>query len=252
MLYWWSPVEPLDVCWVFCPSVRGLQSILDVCQAYTKSHEIIFNSSNTVCMTFKAKTAKRTVIPLSDIGCTNSKICLPLQIFGDCLTYWVFRWQRHSETTAISILCNNANFSFRCRTQLKMYFFVPSVGPCVYHNYGVISGRHTFTDCVWPITLVAGFHTTCRSEQVLVGRLQVPWNIPTFEALLEKKRAPVSWTIQKVQECMVARFDAVRLLIFVLLVWTLQPHLTVLFWGRVQATTHSYVTSVQPGLASTS
>ena len=64
MLYWWSPVQPLDVCWVFCPSVRGWQSILDVCQAYTKSHGIIFNCSNTLCVTFKAKTVKSTVIPL--------------------------------------------------------------------------------------------------------------------------------------------------------------------------------------------
>ena len=64
VLCWWSAVEPLDVCWVFCPSVLGLQSILDVFQAYTKSHGIIFNCSNTVCMTFKAKTVKSTVIPL--------------------------------------------------------------------------------------------------------------------------------------------------------------------------------------------
>ena len=56
----------------------------------------------------------------------------------------------------------------------------------MYHNYGVISGKHTFTDCVWPVTLVAGLRTTCRSEQVLVGSLQVPRNIPTFEALLKK------------------------------------------------------------------
>jgi len=28
------------------------------------------------------------------------------------------------------------------------------------------------------ITLVAGFHTAYRCEQVLVGGLQVPWNMP--------------------------------------------------------------------------
>ena len=36
-----------DIC-VFCPSVRGLQNILDVCQAYAVSHGIIFNCSKTV------------------------------------------------------------------------------------------------------------------------------------------------------------------------------------------------------------
>jgi len=38
-----------NIC-VFCPSVRGLQSILDVCQADAGLHEIIFNCSKTVCI----------------------------------------------------------------------------------------------------------------------------------------------------------------------------------------------------------
>jgi len=50
---------------VFCPSVRWLQRILDVCQAYAESHGIIFSCNKTLCMTFKAKgritpDAKRT------------------------------------------------------------------------------------------------------------------------------------------------------------------------------------------------
>jgi len=56
-----------DIC-VFCPSVRGMQSTLDVCQAYAGSHEIIFNCSETACMMFKAKTVKSTVIPLLTMG----------------------------------------------------------------------------------------------------------------------------------------------------------------------------------------
>jgi len=32
--------------------------------------------------------------------------------------------------------------------QLKMYFFVPSVQPCMHHNHGVISGSHACKDCV--------------------------------------------------------------------------------------------------------
>ena len=42
-----------DDIYVFWPSAHGLQSILDVCQAYAKLHEIIFNCNKTVCMTFK-------------------------------------------------------------------------------------------------------------------------------------------------------------------------------------------------------
>jgi len=43
----------------FVDDIRGLQSILDVCQVDAGLHEIIFNCSKTVCMTFKAKSAAR-------------------------------------------------------------------------------------------------------------------------------------------------------------------------------------------------
>jgi len=61
-----------DICW-FWQSLRGLQSMLDVCQACAESHEIIFNWSKTVCMTFKTKTAKSTVIPLLILGVLTVK-----------------------------------------------------------------------------------------------------------------------------------------------------------------------------------
>jgi len=35
-----------------------------LCQAFAESHKNIFNYSKTVCMTFKAKSAKSTVTPL--------------------------------------------------------------------------------------------------------------------------------------------------------------------------------------------
>jgi len=59
--------------YVFWPNVRGLQIILDVCQAYAESHEIIFNCSKTVCMTFTAKTAKSAVISLPTLGVQRVK-----------------------------------------------------------------------------------------------------------------------------------------------------------------------------------
>ena len=46
-----------DIC-VFCPSVRWLQRILDVCQAYAESYGIIFNCNKTVCMTLRLKVQK--------------------------------------------------------------------------------------------------------------------------------------------------------------------------------------------------
>ena len=56
-----------DIC-VLCPSVRWLQRILDVCQAYAESHGIIFNCNKTVCMTFKAKSARSTATPVFKLG----------------------------------------------------------------------------------------------------------------------------------------------------------------------------------------
>jgi len=56
-----------NIC-VFCPSVRGLQSILDVCQAYAEPYGIIFTCREIDCMTFKAKSAKSTVIPFLTLG----------------------------------------------------------------------------------------------------------------------------------------------------------------------------------------
>jgi len=41
---------------------------LSVCQAYAESRGNIFNCSKTVCMTFKAKSAKSTVTPLMTNG----------------------------------------------------------------------------------------------------------------------------------------------------------------------------------------
>ena len=53
--------------------------------------------------------------------------------------------------------------------QLKTYFFVPFVHPCMYLNYGVISRSHACRDCGWHIILVAELYATCPGERVLVA-----------------------------------------------------------------------------------
>jgi len=53
--------------------------------------------------------------------------------------------------------------------QLKTYFFVLFVRPCMHHNYGVISGSHACGDCVWHIILDAELCATCSGERVLVA-----------------------------------------------------------------------------------
>jgi len=54
------------------------------------------------------------------------------------------------------------------QTQLKMYFSVRFVRPCMHHKYGGISESHACKDCVWPIILDAELYTTCPGERMLV------------------------------------------------------------------------------------
>jgi len=99
--------------------------------------------------------------------------------------------------------------------QLKMYFFVTFVRPCMHHNYGVISVSHACKDCVWPIILDAELYTTCLGEQVLVVMTrQVQCNSPTFQAVLRKNMHLFLERCRRSNNVVVARFDAVRLFIF--------------------------------------
>jgi len=53
--------------------------------------------------------------------------------------------------------------------QLKTYFLIPFVRPCMHRNYGVISGSHACRYCGWHIILDAELYITCPGERVLVA-----------------------------------------------------------------------------------
>ena len=159
-----------DIC-VLCPSVLWLQRILDVCQAYAESHRIIFNCNKTVCMTFKAESAKSTATPVLKLGGQYIKsvdryrylwIVLDTELSDDKDIQRQLRYQYCASNKL------RASFS-RCSNAVKTYFFVPFVRPCMHLNYGVISGNHACRDCVWHIILVAELYTTCPGERVLVA-----------------------------------------------------------------------------------
>ena len=170
-----------DIC-VFCPSVHWLQNILNVCQAYAESHGNVFNCNKTVCMTFKAKSAKSTVTSLLTLGSQMVKYVNHYKYLGIVLNTEladdkdIQRQLRYQYCTANFFWCSNA---------VKMYFFIPFVSPCMHHNNGVISGSHACRNCVWPMILDAELYTTCPGERVLVA-IRFNVNIPTFEALLRK------------------------------------------------------------------
>ena len=145
-----------DIC-VLCPSVRWLQRILDVCQAYAESHGIIFNCNKTVCITFKAKSAKSTATPVLELDGQYVKSVDRYKYLGILLDTElsddkdIQRQLRYQYCAANKL---RASFS-RCSNAVKNVLFVPFVRPCMHLNYGVISGSHACRDCRWHIILVA-------------------------------------------------------------------------------------------------
>ena len=118
-------------------------------------------------------------------------------------------------------------------TQWKMYSFIPSVGPCMHHNYWCdFRKAYISPDCVRPTTLVAGLCTTCRGERVLVV---IKFSVTFLPLTPYWKNVYLFLERCRVQQCMVARFAAVRLfiLVLVLIIWTLQPYFTLWLSARM-------------------
>jgi len=57
---------------------------------------------------------------------------------------------------------------FKLQMQLKIYFVVPFVLPCMHHNYAELSESDACKYCTWPIILDAELYTTFPGEPVLV------------------------------------------------------------------------------------
>ena len=122
-------------------------------------------------MTFKAKSAKCTVIPVLKLGGQYVKAVDQYKYLGILLDTEL------SDDKDIQRNCDiNIVHQTSCeplfpvvQMQLKTYFFVPFVHPCMHLNYGVISGSHACRDCGWHIILVAELYTICPGERVLVA-----------------------------------------------------------------------------------
>jgi len=175
-----------DIC-VLCPSVHWLQRILDVCQAYAESHGIIFNCKKTVCMTFKAKSARSTATPVLTLGGQNVNsvdqykylgILLDTELSDDKDIQGQLRYQ-YCATNKL-----RASFS-RCSNAVKNVLFRSSCTP-VYASQIWCNFRKS---CMQKLRVAYNFG--CRSLYNLpcrasVSSHQVQCNIPTFEALLRK------------------------------------------------------------------
>ena len=54
----WSITFYADDLVLICPSLNGLQKLVDICSEFSTSHEIVFNSKKTVCMSFLPSSLK--------------------------------------------------------------------------------------------------------------------------------------------------------------------------------------------------
>ena len=173
-----------DIC-VFSPNVRSLQRILDVCQAYAEWHGIVFNCNKTVCMTFKAKSAKSTATPLLNVGGQYVKPVDQCQYLGIVLDTElsddkdIQRQLRYQYCAANQL---RASFS-RCSNAVKNVLF-PSFCTPIYASQLWCNFRKS---CMQRLRVAYNFG--CRARHNLPWRAsvsshQVQCNIPTFEALL--------------------------------------------------------------------
>jgi len=180
-----------DIC-VFCPSVRWLQRILDVCQTYAESHGIIFNCNKTVCMTIKAKRAKSTATPILKLDgqyvrCVDQYkylgILLDTELSDDKDIQRQLRYQycAANELWASFYHCSNA-----VKNVLLRSFSTP------------MYASHACRDCGWHIILVAELYTTCPGERALVAiRFNITF-LPLRLCYINTSTCSVSRKMQKV------------------------------------------------------
>jgi len=172
---------------VFCPSVRWLQRILDVCQAYAESHGIIFNCNKTVCMAFKAKSAKCTATPVLKLGGQYVKSVDQYKYLGIIMDTELsddkdIQRQLRYQYCAANML--RACFS-RCSNAVKNVLFRSFCTP-MYASQLWCNFRKS---CMQRLCVAYNFgcrtlyNLPCRAS---VSSHQVQCNIPTFEALLRK------------------------------------------------------------------
>ena len=172
-----------DIC-VFCPSVRWLQRILDVCQAYAELHGIIFNCLKTVCMMFKAES---TATPVWKLGGQYVKsvdqykylrIVLDTELSDD---KGIQRQLRYQYCAANKLRASFSCCSNTVKNLLFRSFCTPMYAFQLWCNF-----RKS-----WMQRLQVAYNFGCRALYNLPWRAsvishQIQRNIPTFEALLCK------------------------------------------------------------------
>ena len=158
-----------------------------MCQAYAESHGIIFNCNKTVCVTFKAKSAKCTAAPLLKLSGQYVKSVDQHKYLGIVLDSEFsddkdIQRQLRNQYCAANKL--RASFS-RCSNPVKNVLFRSFCTP-MYASQLWCNFRKS---CMQRLCVAYNFG--CRALcnlpwRASVSSNQVQCNIPTFEALLRK------------------------------------------------------------------
>ena len=166
MLYGWNLIERLDVCWWYLCVLTKRTWVAKYTRCVSGLCRVTWNYfqlQKNYFMTFKAKSAKSTVIPLLKLGVQRVK---SVSRYKDLGIVWDTEliWQRYSDTTAIS----KASFS-QCSKAVKnilfCYFCTPMYASQLWCDFRKAYFQRLFGAY---LTLVAGHCTTCRCERVLV------------------------------------------------------------------------------------
>jgi len=171
---------------VFCPSVRWLQRIPDACQAYAESHGIIFNCNKTVCMTFKAKSARSTATPVLKLGGQYVKSVDQYKYLGILLDTEladdkdIQRQLRYQYCAANKLRASFSRCSYAVKNVLFRSFCTPMYASQLRCNFR--------KSCMQRLRVAYNFgrRTIQPALESECCSHQVQCNIPTFEALLRK------------------------------------------------------------------
>jgi len=185
VLYWWSPIEPHDVCWWYlrvlskCTWVAKVTR-LDVCQAYAESHGMTFNCSKTVCMTFETS-AKSTVIPLLTLDGQSVKSVIHYKYLGIILDQRFPTWGTRTPRGIFPIrrgtfevsnrreICIYISFISKYLYMYQWILFSKAI-ICFFLNISVINH-----DKIFCYKKFQGYMFICRNAEGVHPHLSVCW-----------------------------------------------------------------------------
>ena len=175
-----------DLC-CFSPSLTGLQNLVDECNAYASSHDIVFNYRKSAGVLFSPKNFKLSKPPFLLLGLDKIE-------FVDRVKYLGIIMDSSSnencdisrQTRALYCIGNKLRSKFSlCSTYVKNILFksycMSLYGSSLWHNYNSYAIRRLRVAYNDAFRMIHGLprHTSASVQQIL-------FNVYTFDALIRK------------------------------------------------------------------